>query len=174
MYGPRVGKLKDSGILYFSIGEGGVDYWRAWMLSQEFQVMQGHMGDYWNIGSSAIDIRAFLPEGKMNSLADAKQPFLPFGAGNPEGLCIRSGNYENPDGEWNILELVCFEGKSLHIVNGHVVMVLQNSRYMDHGKAVPLIKGKIQLQSEGSEVYYKDVEIQEISSMPDKYKGFYN
>lgn len=174
MYGPRVGKLKDSGILYFSIGEGGVDYWRAWMLSQEFQVMQGHMGDYWNIGGSATDIRAFLPEGKMNSLADAKQHFLPFGAGNPEGLCIRSGNYENPDEEWNTLELVCFEGKSLHIVNGHVVMVLQNSRYMNHGKALPLTKGKIQLQSEGSEVYYKDVEIQEISSMPDEYKGFYN
>ncbi|MEO5910507.1 MAG: DUF1080 domain-containing protein [Pelobium sp.] len=173
MYGPRVGKLKDSGILYHSIGEAGADYWRAWMLSQEFQIMQGHMGDYWNIANSAIDIRAYLPEGKMNSIADDKQSFLGFGTGNAEGLCIRSGNYENPDSEWNTLELVCFEGKSLHIVNGHVVMVLQNSHYVDKGKSIPLIKGKIQLQSEGSEVYYKDVQIKNLSDMPKEYQAYY-
>ncbi|MEO6674094.1 MAG: family 16 glycoside hydrolase [Ginsengibacter sp.] len=56
---PRKAKLKDSGICYFSQGECGKDYWRAWMLSQEFQIMQGHMGDYWNIANSAIDVRAF-------------------------------------------------------------------------------------------------------------------
>ena len=47
---PRKDKLKDSGICYHSIGNYGADYWRAWMLSQEFQIMQGHVGDYWNIG----------------------------------------------------------------------------------------------------------------------------
>ncbi|GAB3535022.1 hypothetical protein GCM10027443_23120 [Pontibacter brevis] len=55
---PRMDKLKDSGVLYHSIGESGTDYWRAWMLSQEFQIMEGHMGDYWTIASSAIDVRA--------------------------------------------------------------------------------------------------------------------
>jgi hypothetical protein len=174
MYGPRVGKLKDSGILYHSIGDAGVDYWKAWMLSQEFQIMQGHMGDYWNIANAAIDIRAYLAEGKMNSLANAKQPFLGFGTGNPEGLCIGEGNYENSDGEWNTLELVCFEGKSLHIVNGHDVMVLQNSHYVDNGKSIALIKGKIQLQSEGSEVYYKDIQIENLSAMPKEYQVYYN
>jgi hypothetical protein len=87
---PRLDKLRDSGIVYHSIGKSGVDYWRAWMLGQEFQIMEGHMGDYWNISTSAIDIRAFLPEGRMNSVASAKQPFLPFGSGQPEGFCMRS------------------------------------------------------------------------------------
>lgn len=174
MYGPRVGKLKDSGILYFSQGEAGVDYWRAWMLSQEFQIMQGHIGDYWNIATSAIDIRAYLPEGKMNSIADPSQPFLPFGTGTDEGLCLRNQNYEKPLGEWNTVELICYQGKSLHIVNGHVVMVLQNSRYIDNGKTLPLTKGKIQLQSEGSEVYFKDIRIKQINALPDEYKGYYN
>lgn len=174
MYGPRVGKLKDSGILYYSTGEAGADYWRAWMLSQEFQIMQGHMGDYWNIANSAIDIRAYLAEGKMNSIADSKQSFLGFGTGNPEGLCIRSGNYENPDSEWNTLELVCFEGKSVHIVNRHVVMVLQNSHYVSNGKSIPLTKGKIQLQSEGSEAFFKDVQIKNLSAMPKEYQAYYN
>src|SRR5690606_25631062 len=114
---PRMHKLKDSGILYHSVGESGVDYWRSWMLSQEFQIMEGHMGDYWNIANSAIDIRAYLPEGKMNSIADERQPFLPFGSTNPEGFCMRSANHESKPGEWTTLELICFEDKSLHIVN---------------------------------------------------------
>ena len=173
MYGPRIGKLKDSGILYFSQGEAGIDHWKSWMLSQEFQIMQGHIGDYWCIGSSAIDIRAYLAEGKMNSIADTGQPFLSFGPGS-EGVCQKSGNYENPEGQWNTVELICYQGKSIHIVNGHVVMVLKNSRYIDNGKTIPLTKGKIQLQSEGCEVYYKGIEIKTITDLPEQYKAYYN
>jgi hypothetical protein len=171
---PRTKKLKDSGILYHSIGESGVDYWRSWMLSQEFQIMEGHMGDYWNIANSAIDIRAYLSEGKMNSIANAQQPFLAFGSGATDGFCLRSENYESPAGEWSLIELICFEGKSLHIVNGHVVMILQNSRYMDNGKAIPLTKGKIQLQSEAAEVFYKDIQIRNLEVLPDEYHSLFN
>ncbi|MEQ8242250.1 family 16 glycoside hydrolase [Fulvivirga sp.] len=45
---PREKLLKDTGILYHSVGPNGAEYWRSWMLSQEFQIMQGHMGDYWS------------------------------------------------------------------------------------------------------------------------------
>ncbi|MDJ1470637.1 3-keto-disaccharide hydrolase [Xanthocytophaga flava] len=169
-YEPRTEKLRDSGILYHSVGESGVDYWRAWKLSQEFQIMEGHIGDYWNIANSAIDIRAFLSEGDMNSVASTTQSFLPFGTGVPgRGFCLRSENYEKPNNEWNTLELICFQDKSLHIVNGHVVMVLQHSRYMENGKAVPLTKGKIQLQSEAAEVLFKDIQIRKIQAIPTEY-----
>jgi len=172
---PRLEKLKDSGILYFSQGECGVDYWKSWMLAQEFQVMEGHMGDYWNIANSAIDIRAFLPEGTMNCVASPKQPFLPMGNGALfPGFCLRLADYESPVGEWTTLELICFEGKSLHIVNGHVVMILQNSRYVKDAKEFPLTKGKIQLQSEASEVFYKDIQIKPISSLPQEYQALFN
>jgi hypothetical protein len=171
---PRTDKLKDSGILYHSIGESGVDYWRAWKLSQEFQIMEGHMGDYWNIANSAIDIRAFLSEGQMNSVAAVTQPFLPFGAdSNRDGFCLRSENYESPAGEWTTVELICYQDKSVHVVNGHVVMVLRNSRYMENGKAVPLTKGKIQLQSEGAEVFFKDIQIKSLLNMPNAYEAFF-
>ena len=74
--GSRKKLLKDSGILYHSIGPIGEDYWRSWMLSQEFQIMEGHMGDFWSQLNSAIDIKAFIPEGEMmNSVADESQPF---------------------------------------------------------------------------------------------------
>ena len=172
---PRLEKLKDSGILYYSQGECGVDYWRSWMLGQEFQVMEGHMGDYWSIATSAIDIRAFIPEGDMNTVASPKQAFLPIGNGTLyPGFCLRSADYESPTGEWTDLELICFDGQSLHIVNGHVVMILKNSRYMKDGQSFPLIKGKIQLQSEAAEVFYKDIMIRNITALPEKYSAYFD
>ncbi len=171
---PRKKLLRDSGILYHSIGPFGAGYWRSWMLSQEFQVMEGHMGDYWSQKTSAIDIRAFLPENIMNPVADPSQPFLPMGYGEETpGFCLRSANYEHMDGGWNTLELICFEDKSLHIVNGHVVMILKNSRYDKDGQMVPLVRGKIQLQSEAAEVYYKDIRIRPLEKLPEEYARYF-
>lgn len=171
---PRKDKLKDSGILYHSIGPHGAESWRSWMLSQEFQIMQGHFGDFWSQANSAIDIRAYLPEYIMNPVADASQPFLPMGTGEAiPGYCMRSANYENPDGEWNTVELICFENKSIHMVNGQVVMILRNSRYVEDGVGVPMNKGKIQLQSEACEVFYKNIEIRKLESLPAEYMKYY-
>lgn len=157
-YEPRQNKLRDSGILYHSIGEAGVEYWRSWMLSQEFQIMEGHMGDFWCQANSAIDIRSFQSEGIMNHIADEKQPFNTFKTG-ADFYCMRSANHESPLGDWTTLELICYEGKSLHIVNNHVVMVLKDSRYIKQdGQEVPMTSGKIQLQSEAAEVFYQYAE----------------
>ncbi len=167
---PREKLLKDSGILYHSIGPNGAEYWRSWMLSQEFQIMEGHMGDYWSQANSAIDIRAFPPEYIMNPVADVSQDFISLGEGEEiPGLALRNANYEKAAGEWNTLDLICFDGKSIHIVNGEVVMVLQNSRYVLDGKIIPLTKGKIQLQSEAAELYYKNIQIRELETLPKEY-----
>lgn len=170
---PRKKLLKDSGIMYHSIGPIGEDYWRSWMLSQEFQIMEGHMGDYWSQKTSAIDIRAFIPESVMCSVADEAQPFIPFGEGAQTGFCMRSANHEKAN-EWNDLELICYNGRSLHIVNGNVVMILENSRYFENGNALPLIKGKIQIQSEAAEVYYKEIKIRELDTFPAEYGKYFN
>ncbi len=103
------------------------------MLPQEFQIMEGHFEDYWNIANSAIDLRAFLPEvvsGKRRS-----------------GFCKRTVDYSTPENGWTEVELVCCEGKSLHIVNGHLVMVLAMSRFNENGVDSPLVEDKMQLQS---------------------------
>ena len=172
-YEPRKTKLRDSGILYHSIGEAGAEYWRSWMLSQEFQIMEGHMGDFWCQANSAIDIRSFQSEGVMNRVADEKQPFGTFKRGS-DSYCLRSANYESPAGQWTTLELICFEGKSLHIVNGHVVMVLKDSRYTKpDGQEVPMRRGKIQLQSEAAEVFYRDIRIKPLGAMPKAYADLF-
>jgi len=174
-WNPRKNLLKDSGILYHSIGPYGAESWRSWMLSQEFQIMQGHFGDFWSQANSAIDIRAYMPEYIMNPVADESQPFLAMGRGEDvPGYCMRSANYEKPEGEWNTVELICFENKSIHIVNGHVVMILRNSRYVKDGESIPMIKGKIQLQSEATEVFYKDIEIRNLESLPAEYAKYYD
>ena len=171
---PRTEKLMDAGVLYHSQGKAGVDYWRAWMLSQEFQIMEGHFGDYWNIANAAIDIKAYLPEGTMNAVGDEGQQFIPFGTHTENtGFCMRKMRAETPNNGWTEIELVCFEGKSLHIINDKVVMVLQNSRYFDGEKFIPLIEGKIQLQSEAAEVYYKNIKIKPISKMPTEFENYF-
>ncbi len=172
---PRKELLKDSGILYHSIGPMGADHWRTWMLSQEFQIMEGHTGDYWNQASSAIDIRAYTPEYLMNPMANETQDFLHIGEKGPyKNYCLRSNNYENAHGEWNTLDLYCYEDKSLHIVNGKVVMILKNSRYLnDKDEFLPLNKGKIQIQSEAAEIYYKDIKIRAIDSFGEKQNSYF-
>ena len=132
------------------------------------------MGDFWCQANSAIDIRTFPSEGVMSPVADEKQPFSPFQKGG-NYYCMRSANYESPRDEWTKLELICFQGKSIHIVNGHVVMVLQNSRYIQpDGKEVAMQSGKIQLQSEAAEVFYKDIRIKPISAIPSAYAALFN
>jgi Domain of Unknown Function (DUF1080) len=171
---PRTELLRDSGILYHSIGEHGIDYYRAWMRSQEFQVMEGHMGDYWSLPGAAVDIRAFPPEKVMSPVASVKQPFLAFGKDSAAGgFCLRSADHESPPGEWTRLELVAFEDKSVHIVNGEVVMVLRNSRYKEGDAFIPLTRGQIQLQSEAAEVFYKDIKIRNIDALPVEYTSFF-
>ena len=172
---PRLTKLKDSGILYHAIGEHGQEYFRAWMLSQEFQIMEGHIGDYWSQATSAIDIRAYQPEYIMNAVADESQDYLKVGKGEAlMGFVLRKENHEKPAGQWNTLELICFEGQSLHIVNGQVVMVLKNSRYLKDGVSTPLIEGKIQLQSEAAELFYKDIAIKQLDKLPAQYTHYFN
>ena len=172
---PRMNRLKDSGILYHSIGSFGVEHWRSWMMSQEFQIMEAHSGDFWSQATSAIDIRAYASESGLNPMAHETQDFLSFGEQGEAGkYCLRSNNYENKMDEWNTLDLVCFNGKSLHIVNGEVVMVLKNSRYVNEkGEVVPMTKGKIQLQSEAAELFFKNIKIKPIKNLSPEHSAFF-
>jgi len=171
---PRLNEPMDSGILYHSRGEAGVDYWRSWMLAQEFQIMEGGFGDYWAIANSGCHIKMKDP-GSRNDMGifDPDGIDTAMGAGgNRSGFVQHSADYEKP-GEWNEVELICFEDKSIHIINGHAVMALSQSVYRDGETLKPLVKGKIQLQSEAAEVFYKDIEIRKIKGIPHQFKTLF-
>jgi hypothetical protein len=52
-----------------------------------------------------------------------------------------------------------------HSAKTKVVMKLYNSRQPFEGKEIPLTKGKIQIQTEGAEVYYRNIQWQPITEI---------
>src|SRR5207247_8180006 len=70
------------------------------------------------------------------------------------------------EGDWNTIEVLTVGTTSVHVVNGKVVMVLTNSRQKVGDKEVPLTRGKLQIQSEGAEVYYRNIEVRPIAEIP--------
>lgn len=164
-WGAKKGKKKDSGLLYHSVGPNGADN-GAWMRSQEFQVEETNTGDYWGCAGAIADIPAtrkndtdyvYAPGGTLYS----------FRADNKTGRhCIKAGDAENPTGQWNTLDLYCHGDTAVHVVNGKTLMILYHCAQVDAGKPTPLTKGKIQLQSEGAEVFYKQIRIRPITHIP--------
>ena len=45
-------------------------------------------------------------------------------------------------------------------------MVIENIRTNKNGSITPLTSGKIQLQSEGAEIYFKSIDIRPITGIP--------
>ena len=159
---PRKQSKRDSGILYHGVGPQGAGYGN-WLRSQEFQVQEGDCGDYWSIDNSMVDIPAAEPEpGRYvyDSTASLRQ--FSF-ASESEKRCIKNPDAENASGQWNVVDIYCFGNKSIHVINGTVVMKLYNSRHIVEGKETPLEKGKIQIQTEGAEVYYRNIQLEPIS-----------
>ncbi|RWY52550.1 3-keto-disaccharide hydrolase [Mucilaginibacter gilvus] len=168
---PRLDELKDSGLLYHSQGKCGVEYFRTWMLSQEFQVVENSSGDYWSQSSSQADAKALKDSSYKFNTAGKWTPL--GGATGNGGFCGAGKKMDKPIGQWNEMELITYGDKSLHIVNGQVVMALKNSRYKDGDTMKPLTHGKLQLQSEAAEVYYKDIMIKPIKSIPAEYAKYF-
>jgi hypothetical protein len=167
-WGPKRNAKRDSGILYHAVGPHAAD-WLFWMRSQEFQIQEGDCGDYWGCGGAFADVPA-AKQGDNKFIYTVGAPLLTFRDKGPNGRnCIKRVDVEKPSGEWNTIDLYCYGDSSIHIVNGTVVMVLFNLRQPDGSSVKPLTKGKIQIQAEGAEVFYRNLEVEQISSLPEKF-----
>lgn len=167
---PRLGDKRDSGILYHCQEPHG-QFWNVWMKAPEMQVQEGDCGDFHPLAGVAMDIKASKVEenGKEIWAYDPHGEVRTFKSG-PGGRCKKSINYEKSNDEWNLLELICIGDKAYHIVNGKVVMVLENSiQFDDEGNPSTLTKGKIQLQSEAAEVFYKNLKIAKLDKLPEAF-----
>jgi len=163
---PRQDRKRDSGICYHAVGPHGVDA-KSWMRSQEFQIQEGDCGDYWGVAGGVFDVPARQDSNKY--IYDPKGTLLTFKDKGPQGRqCIKDPDNEKPTGEWNTVEIYCHGDTSVHVVNGVVCMVLYHSRQQDDGKESPLTKGKLQLQSEGAEVFYRNMMLERIDRIPQK------
>jgi hypothetical protein len=162
---------RDSGLLYHVHAAPGVDG-RTWARSIELQIQEHDVGDLYAIGS-AIAVRARPRPGSQLALYDydptAEWTFFSQSQGSP-GRCVKQPDNENPTGQWNTVELVCFREDSIHIVNGKVVMRLHGPLRINTDVPTSVTSGPIILQSEGAEVFYRDIEIRPITGIPAEFK----
>ncbi|MEO8109069.1 MAG: DUF1080 domain-containing protein [Ginsengibacter sp.] len=129
---PRDTAKRDAGVCY-NIGMNEPD--SIWPSSIEFQVQEGDVGDFWLLGFSTIKVN-----GVQNVPANHTR-------------MIKQKDNEKPKGEWNTIEIISYNGKCVHVVNGVVVNV---------GEGASVKDGRFLLQSEYSEIYYRNVKIRKL------------
>ncbi len=162
-YEPRLNDIRDSGILYHCTGEHGA-FWNVWMSSLECQVQEGDTTDFIPLAGPNADV-SVGPESEHG-----KTFFKPGGPlFSDTNYTKHSPTEEKPNGEWNTVEIYTLGQTSVFLINGTPGMVLFNARHRVPGssKEVPLTKGKIQLQSEAAEIFYRDLRVTPISKFPE-------
>src|SRR4051812_25204349 len=149
---------RDSGLLYHVHAAPGAEG-RVWARSIELQIQEHDVGDLYAVGSQ-ISVRCTPRAGSAKPIFDydPKGEWHMFSqVPGSEGRCVKQPDNEKPTGEWNTVELVCLGEDSIHIVNGQIVMRLHHPRRIDTPTPHLVTEGPIILQSEGAEVYYRDV-----------------
>jgi 3-keto-disaccharide hydrolase len=176
-WGERKSKARDSGILVHAQGPEGnysKDFNGPWMRSIEFQIIEGGTGDFilvngYNQNGELVKISLaattakdrdgetiFDPSGKLNSFQG--QPRINWYGRDPDWedrLGFRGKeDVESPAGQWTRVEAVCDGDTITNIVNGRVV-----------NKAIRLnqTSGKILLQSEGAEIFFRRVDLEPLA-----------
>jgi hypothetical protein len=159
-WAPRLDAPRDSGLLYYAVGPEGAQNGH-WMRSHEFQLQEGDCADYHSLDGVMVDAHV----GDANE-GDWKfyryDPALPLRTGLHARI-LKRGNFEKPSGEWNTMEVIADGRTLIHVVNGHEVLRVENSRQTVDGKVVPLTRGKFSLQSEGSEAYFRNIQVKPLA-----------
>ncbi|HEV2597831.1 DUF1080 domain-containing protein [Sphingopyxis sp.] len=163
---PSEGNPPNNGVMYHSHGNPG-EIFGTWMKSVEFEMVPGSLGMALPI---ALNIRFNTSVAVDLSLPAPHYRFMEGG----EDLVVApmlnvkvAQNAERPHGEWNRLDLYVLGDKAIHVVNGVPVMMVRGIRTVDAtGRAVPLTHGRIQLQSQGAETYFRSLVIEPIDALP--------
>jgi hypothetical protein len=131
-WAPRLDQVRDSGILYF-IPKDESD--KIWPSGIECQIQEGDVGDFWMIGKTTIVI-----DGQRTEPGDYVRS-------------KKKKDAERPHGEWNTVEVIVKDGHCTHIVNGVTV---------SEGSDPSVRKGKLLIQSEGAEIFYRKITLQSL------------
>ncbi|MEO1448634.1 MAG: DUF1080 domain-containing protein [Bacteroidota bacterium] len=180
------GRPKDGGILYHYQKPEGLASHR-----HEFQIHAGDVGSYWarrtrveipgrltsELPSAIIQAKPFLlplvPNlGDTMAIFDPTHPPQSLAGNGQWAICLAHPLNEQPEGEWNTLELICYQNHAVHIVNGKINMVILNAHYQSGDSLLPINQGLIQFQSEGAELFFRNVEIRQLHGFPDVLRSY--
>ena len=127
---PRMNDKRDAGVLYYAVLYSGD---KIWPRSLEFQIQEGDCGDFW------------LTDSVSMTHADTATKFAPW------YRVVKTKNAEKPNGEWNKVEIIVKDGMITHKLNGEIV---------NTGKNPSVPGGQIVVQSEGAEIYYRNIRLE--------------
>ena len=167
-FAPRTENARDCGILLHSVGEDGGSE-GIWMHSIECQIIEGGTGDFIVVGDGSDQFSITCPVAP--EMQDDSYVFKPGGQpvtihGDRINWYGRDPNWqdvigfrgvqdvEKPVGEWNTLECVA---------NGDEITIYLNGTLVNHASRVKPRKGRIQIQSEGAEIYFRKVELRPLA-----------
>jgi hypothetical protein len=165
-YAPRKNaKKRDGGFVFHAIGEHGF-FANAWKHAAQFQIQETDVGDFFPLFENKA-FKADVPaEGRRYTPG---APFRTLSGGITKGAAAR----ENAHGDWNSCELLAVGADAVLVLNGKVVNVVKNMRYVDvkSGSSTekPLTSGQFQIQSEGAEMDFRRIEIKPIAKFPAAY-----
>ncbi|MEO6093798.1 MAG: DUF1080 domain-containing protein [Novosphingobium sp.] len=158
-FAPRGLQRRNSGVLYHMAPE--ID--RLFPDCVEFQVEEGDVGDAVMVNTKALQgpLLGGTPLWPTYFPGLPRSYQEPLVAGGFARQWLRhSGVYEKLDG-WNTLDLYAFDDQAAHLVNGRIVTTL--FAMIDRG-AAPLKKGRIALEFEAAEVWFRNVAIRPIDA----------
>lgn len=165
---PREKRARDSGILVHAVGEDG-QYNSTWLESIESQIIEGGAGDIILVGGKnkpklTVEVKelgreVYWQKGGKAVTKDAGR-FNWWGRSPlwKDEIDFRGADdVEKPRGQWNRQEIFADGDKLTYLVNGVVVI---------HGTNSSHTAGKIQLQSEAAEIFFRRVELRPIKKRP--------
>jgi hypothetical protein len=170
---PRKDDYRASGLLYHSVGKhGAADTF--WMQSLECQIKEEFCGDLWCHGGTFVDVRA-TPLRQKNPLSPIRYDpkgksykvprHIEFDEVEKDDPQVVRGEMKELSNGWNTVEVRTVGTTSVHIVNGKVNMMATSARRHVDGVEQPQKRGKIQLQSEGAEVYFRNIVLRPITEI---------
>jgi hypothetical protein len=144
-FASRVAQARDSGILYNIQGAN-----KVWPRSVEFQINEGCTGDFWMTDGAALTgkdgVRVTGPAGSAVKIDRFNKGVFK----NVTGYRDPTNELEKPHGEWNTVELVNRDGHVWQYVNGKLA---------NEGTGAFPSSGKILFQSEGAEVFFRNIKL---------------
>jgi hypothetical protein len=157
-FAPRTELVRDAGLLFHVYDHSMAD----WPHSVEAQIQEGDTGDVWAISSRASSTVLPLTQRYMEPAGGG----IPVTVGAYRDFArIRHGAL-NELPEWNTLEIVVRGDTATYIVNGFVNMRVTGLQRWDAatGSWVKLDHGKIALQAEYAELFYRNIRIRPLGA----------